>query len=78
MRRANFRQIARVYEKQTSGGAKQDGTEQQEGQSNTVNQFPTAQTQSDRREAQHRKKILAQMKVRREEDEQVRFQILRD
>ena len=56
--RANFRQIAGINEQQSAGCAKQDGAEKKEGQRDAVNQLETAQSQRDRREAQHENIIL--------------------
>ena len=58
--RANFRQITRIHKKQSTSRANRNGTKQEKRQRNAINQFPTAQPQRNRGQAQHRKTILSQ------------------
>ncbi len=62
----NLRKIARVHKKQSGSRAEKDRAKEKEGERDAVNQLPTAQAKSDRRETQHRKKSLAQKERLRE------------
>jgi len=53
--RANFRQVAGVHEEQAAARAQRNGAKNQKSQRDAVNQFPAAQAQCDRWQAQHLK-----------------------
>ncbi len=50
---ADFREVAGVNEEQAASGAERDRAQEEKGERDAVNQFPAAEAQRDRGQAQH-------------------------